>query len=74
MHVCLFELADMFPTWCLVCAQGRTFSVFHCGLCCHILPSHGTAGMQGHGLEMEVERDFILYFFLHVFCKKWAKC
>lgn len=74
MHVCWFELADMFPTWCLVRAQGRRmFSVLHCGLCSHIL-SHGTAGMQGHGLEMQVERDFSLYFLFHVFCKKWANC
>lgn len=32
MRVCSFELADMFPTWCLLRAQGRTFSVLHCGL------------------------------------------
>lgn len=28
----------------------------------------------GHGLEMEVEKDFILYFLFQIFCKKWANC
>lgn len=66
------SLLTCFPhgAWCVL--KGEHF--LSSTVACAVTSISRYSRNAGHGLEMEVERDFILYFFLHVFCKKWAKC